>query len=234
MSSFDFYRFSWLTFDCYGTLINWDAGIVGTLQPILAAHGRNLAPAGILELYAAIERNEEKEYRPYRQIMEGVVAKMAARLAFAPSSAELRALPDALGDWDPFPDTVAGLRRLKQHFKLGIVSNTDDDLFARTARRLEVPFDAIVTAQQVRSYKPSLNNFQRALERMEAERKDVLHVAESLYHDIAPANQLGIASVWVNRSGARGASGNTGGAIAQPDLTVPDLKTLANMVEQAE
>ncbi len=225
----DFSQFSWLTFDCYGTLIDWNQGILSTLRPILSAHGRNLNDTGILELFAAIERVEEAgEYRPYRQVLEAVMSKIASRLVFSLSSQEVRALPDSLGDWPPFPDTVAALRRLKTRYKLAVISNTDDDLFARTAVHLEVPFDAVVTAQQARSYKPSLNNFRLALERLAVPADKVLHVAQSLYHDIAPANQLGIASVWVNRQRQPGASGGAA-SIAQADLEVADMASLAAM-----
>ena len=229
MSDFDFSPFSWLTFDCYGTLIDWDRGILSTLRPVLAAHGRNLSDAGILELFAAIERIEEAgEYRTYRQILEAVMTKIAARLVFRISSQEVRSLPDSLGDWAPFPDTVAALRQLKKRYKLAVISNTDDDLFARTAAHLEVPFDAVITAQQARSYKPSLNNFRVALDRLGSGQEQVLHVAQSLYHDVAPANELGIASVWVNRQGRPGASGGAAGT-AKPDLVVADMATLAAM-----
>ncbi len=225
----DFSRFSWLTFDCYGTLIDWDSGILSTVRPILAAHGRNLSDGGILELFAALERVEEAgEYRTYRQILEAVMMKMAARLAFRISSEEIRSLPESLRDWPPFPDTVPALRQLKQRFKLAVISNTDDELFERTAVHLEVPFDAVITAQQARSYKPSPNNFRLALERLAVPRELVLHVAQSLYHDIAPANELGIASVWVTRGRHLGASGGVSAA-AQPDLVVNDLKTLAQI-----
>jgi len=225
----DFSRFTWLTFDCYGTLIDWDSGILSTLRPILATHGRNLSDAGILELFAAIERDEEAgEYRTYRQILETVSTKMAARLSFRITTQEVRSLPDSLGDWPPFPDTVEALRKLKTRYKLAVISNTDDDLFARTATHLEVPFDAVITAQQARSYKPSLNNFRLALQRLGADPEQVLHVAQSLRHDIEPANELELKSVWVNRRGRPGASGGPAGS-AQPDLVVPDMATLASL-----
>ena len=228
MSDLDFARFSWLTFDCYGTLIDWDSGILSTLRPILATHGRNLSDAGILELFAAIKRVEEAgEYRTYRQVLEAVITKMAARMVFRINAGEVRSLPESLGEWPPFPDTVAALEKLKSRYKLAVISNTDDDLFARTATHLEVPFDAVITAQQARSYKPSLNNFRLALERLGVTREQVLHVAQSLYHDIAPVNELGIASVWVNRHGRAGASGGAAGA--KPDLIVPDMATLAGL-----
>jgi len=227
MPELDFSQFSWLTFDCYGTLIDWDRGILSTLRPILSAHGRNLSDGGILELFAAIERVEEAgEYRLYRHILQAVMNKIAARLDFSLTSQEVRSLPESLGDWAPFPDTVDALRRLKTRYKLAVISNTDDDLFARTAVHLQVPFDAVITAQQARSYKPSQNNFRLALERLAVDRKQVLHVAQSLYHDIAPANEMGIRTVWVNRHGKQGASGASAIA-ARPDLVVADMASLA-------
>ena len=119
------------------------------------------------------------------------------------------------------------MRALHSRYRLAIVSNVDDDLFAATALRLGVAFDWIVTAQQARSYKPASANFQLALERIGLPRERVLHVAQSLYHDIAPANALGLASVWVNRRHGRAGGGATPAATATPDLEVPDLQTLA-------
>ncbi len=233
MTTLDFSQFSWLTFDCYGTLIDWESGILGVLRPMLEAHGRTLAGDGILELYAALEQGEEaREYRPYRQILETVVQKLAARVGFSATSQEMRALPDSIRDWLPFPDTVTALRRLKTRYKLAIISNIDDELFAGTAPRLEVPFDAVITAGQARSYKPSLNNFRLALERIGELPARVLHVAQSLYHDIAPAKELGMSTVWVNRRAGKHGSGATSPALAQPDLVVTDLATLATMALQ--
>jgi 2-haloacid dehalogenase len=125
------------------------------------------------------------------------------------------------------------LRRLKQRYKLAVISNIDDDLFALTAQHLEVPFDHVITAQHCRSYKPSLNNFQKALARLDLPPERVLHVAESLFHDIAPARSLGLATVWVNRRQARAGAAATRMVNVRPDLEVPDLKTLADLVESS-
>lgn len=231
MTKLDFSQFAWLTFDCYGTLIDWESGLLSVLHPLLAAHGRALADEGILELYAALELGEEaREYRPYRQILETIVQKLAARVGFSATLPEMRALPDSIRDWQPFPDTVAALRKLKTRYKLAIISNIDDELFAGTALRLEVPFDAVITAQQARSYKPSLNNFRLALERIGEPPAGVLHVAQSLYHDVGPAKELGMTAVWVNRRVGRAGSGATPRVLAEPDLVVPDLATLAGIV----
>jgi len=129
----------------------------------------------------------------------------------------------------PFADTQPALKALERRFRLAIISNTDDDLFARTNQQLDVAFDWIVTAQQVKSYKPSLNNFRQALARIDLPTKQVLHVAQSLFHDHVPAKQLGLETVWVNRRRGKAGSGASPAADASPDLEVPDLATLVRM-----
>ncbi len=230
----DFRRFSVLTFDCYGTLIDWETGILAALNPVLAAHDRrNLSDREILELFAELEaRAESGPYKRYREVLEEVVRAMGERLRFRPTNREVCSLPESLKDWPPFSDTVAALRALKARYKLAVISNTDDDLFAATALRLEVPFDQVITAQQARSYKPALDNFKLARERIGEPGKKILHVAQSLYHDIAPAKSLGLATVWVNRRAGKQGSGATMPASAKPDLEVPDLKTLAELAKR--
>lgn len=231
----DFSGFDCCTFDCYGTLIDWETGILAALRPILHGHGRKLSDAGILELYAAIESElENGPYMTYRQILEGIVARMGARLVFTPTPEQIRSLPEALGTWQPFPDTVPALRKLKSRYKLAVISNTDDDLFAQTARHLQVPFDFVITAQQARSYKPSRNNFKLALERTGLPPGRILHIAQSRHHDVVPANELGITVVWVNRRANKPGGGATVPADgAQPDLVVNDLATLVAHIEAA-
>ena len=130
--------------------------------------------------------------------------------------------------WKPFSDTVEALEALKERYKLAIISNVDDGLFALTACHLEVEFDWIITAEQVGTYKPSKNNFEIALERMGIQKGKLLHAAESLFHDIAPATELGISTVWVHRRTEKEGFGATPPAGAKPDLEVPDLKTLVS------
>ncbi len=229
-ATLDFSAFRVLTFDCYGTLIDWESGILGALRPLLARHGATLSDAAVLAAYAELESAGERgPYRPYREVLSDVVRGLAQRLGFAATDAEAASLPESLGQWQPFPDTVPALRRLQRRYQLGIISNVDDDLFARTASALEVPFDYVITAQQARSYKPSPNNFQIAERRMGIPRSAWLHVAQSLFHDHVPARQLGLASVWVNRPRRVQGHGAVPPADAQPALTVPDLKTLADL-----
>ncbi len=224
----DFDRARVLTFDCYGTLIDWESGILACLRPLLEAHERILGDDHILELYAELEgRAESGEYVSYRRVLEGVVRDLGARLDFTPTPDQIRSLPESLPGWQPFPDSVPALRALRTRYQLAIISNVDDDLFAGTARLLEVPFDFIITAEQARSYKPSLNNFHLALGRIGLPRDKVLHVAASSRHDIAPARALGLPCVWINRRRGQHGFGANGPGIAHPDLELPDLASLA-------
>jgi 2-haloacid dehalogenase len=226
----DFTHFEVLSFDCYGTLIDWETGILGALRPLLAQHGKQVGDEQLLELYGELEEKiEAGPYQRYREVLRAVVHALGKRLGFEATAAEADSLPSSLGAWPPFPDTVAALGRLKSRYQLAIISNTDDDLFAVTAKRLAVPFDFVVTAQQVGSYKPAHGNFLRALGRMAKPKERQLHCAQSLYHDIAPTRALGIANVWVNRRHGKPGTGATHAANAVPDLEVPDLKTLADL-----
>ncbi len=226
----DFSKFHVFTFDCYGTLIDWESGILGVLRPLLEERGVHVDDAEILATYAELESAAESgPYRRYRDILSEVVRDFGKRHSFAATATEMASLPESVGTWQPFPDTVDALRRLQKRYQLGIISNVDDDLFADTAKLLKVHFDYVVTAQKARSYKPSLNNFVTAEKRMNVERGAWLHCAQSLFHDHVPARQLGLSSVWVNRPRRVHGHGAVPPAEAKPTLTVPDLKTLADL-----
>jgi 2-haloacid dehalogenase len=223
MLNFDAYQV--LTFDCYGTLIDWEHGLLEALRPVLLAHDLHLLDAEILALYAVLESQVEAGvYRPYRAVLGQVLESFGAKLGFVPTPEELASLAVSLPCWRPFPDTVAALWALKSRYKLAVISNIDEDLFAATAQQLQVPFDWVITAERVRSYKPSRQNFTYAIEYIGILPAQLLHVAQSLYHDIVPAKQLGLTTVWVNRYHLRPEA--TSQAQAQPDLEVPDLHTL--------
>jgi 2-haloacid dehalogenase len=229
----DFTRFQVLTFDCYGTLIDWEAGIFSALRPILAAHGKSLADDSLLEMYGELEAEAEQgEFRSYKDVLQSVVYGFGQRLGFSPTAAERRSLPDSLVNWQPFPDSVVALQKLKTRYKLAVVSNVDDDLFAASARRLEVAFDQVITAQQARCYKPGLGIFDLALERIAAAPDRILHVGQSIYHDVIPAQSLGMATVWVNRPSPRPNAGAVKVAAGKPDLEVSSLEALANRAVQ--
>jgi 2-haloacid dehalogenase len=227
----NFDSFEALTFDCYGTLIDWETGIWEALQPAFSGHHITIEKDKALELYGEFESEAERgEYHDYKTVLRRVLEGLGSRLGFAPTPAELQQFSGSVKDWPAFPDSAAALLALKKKYKLAIISNIDDDLIAFSAQRLQVQFDWIITAQQARSYKPSLNNFHLAFQRLGLPKEEILHVAQSLFHDIAPAKSLGLSTVWVNRRHAQGGFGATPPAEAQPDLEVPDLQTLVKKI----
>ncbi|MBL9137860.1 MAG: HAD-IA family hydrolase [Verrucomicrobiales bacterium] len=221
-------RFEVVSFDCYGTLIDWESGILGALRPILTRHGAAATDAHLLRLYSEIEPELQRgPFRSYRTILRETVVAFGSRLGFHPSQSERDALADSLPEWRPFPDTVPALRRLATRFRLGVLSNIDDDLFAATARRLQVEFEFIVTASAVGSYKPDPGHFIELLRRTGLPPARHLHAAESLFHDIAPANALGLISVWVRRSHDRQEFSASRRIPVVPAADVPDMAELA-------
>lgn len=229
MIQFD--QFEALSFDCYGTLIDWESGIIPVLRQLVNAHQINMSDQQLLELFAELEPEAQSgDYKPYRQILREVVENMGKRLEFTPTETELNSLAESIQNWQPFPDTVAALNALKQKYKLVIISNIDDDLFAQTNPHLQIEFDHIITAQQAKSYKPSPHNFEFALEKTGIPSDKLLHVAQSIFHDIVTAKNLGLTTVWVNRRQGQEGSGATKPANAEPDLEVPDLKTLVSLI----
>jgi 2-haloacid dehalogenase len=226
----DFTRFKVLTFDCYGTMIDWETGIFSALRPILARHEKKITDCEVLDLYSELEASAEQgEFRRYRDVLQSVVHGFGERLGFSPTNAELRSLPESLANWPPFPDTVEALRQLKRRCQLAVISNVDDDLFATTAPKLGVAFDQVITAQQAGCYKPCVGIFELAEDRIGVSREHWLHVGQSIYHDVIPAQSLGIATVWVNRPSPRPGAGAAKTAAAKPDLEIPDLRTLAEI-----
>jgi 2-haloacid dehalogenase len=228
----DFRQFDVITFDCYGTLIDWERGMLDALRPVRDRAGRSISDRELLEAYATLEsRHETGHYHRYRDVLREVMRELVQILEVPPRHVDLEALANSLPGWPPFPDTVESLRRLKQHKQLAIISNTDRDLFAGTAPNLQVPFDWVITAEDVGSYKPSHKNFEHALDTMGIAKERVLHAAQSRFHDIAPARALGIACVWVNRRHGKDGEGATAPSLAEPDFEVHDLKSLADLVE---
>jgi 2-haloacid dehalogenase len=223
--SLDLSQFAALTFDCYGTLIDWETGLLGALRPLLRSHGHEPNDEQILSIYGELEPKAQNPYQLYRRVLADVVRGFGKRLGFAVSDTESESLPESLKDWQPFPDTRAALEKLKSKHKLAIISNTDDDFFAASARHLQVKFDQVITAEQAKAYKPSLAPFHLALQRLALPAERVLHVGQSVYHDVVPAKSLSIATVLVHRRGF----GATRRIEGEPDLKVPDLKTLASL-----
>jgi len=228
----DFGAFDALTFDCYGTLIDWETGILAGLRAALASHGADTADDDLLESYANAEAAlEAGSYLRYREILARGGRAIASSLGTTLSDDEAATFGGSVGDWPAFPDSHDALVRLKTRFRLGVLTNCDDDLFAASNRRLDVAFDWIVTAQQVGSYKPDERNFAALFERLGADGVPpdrILHVAQSLFHDHVPAQRLGLRSIWIDRRHGRSGAGATPPADARPDATFGSMAAFAD------
>jgi 2-haloacid dehalogenase len=229
-----------ITFDCYGTLIDWENGMLSALRPLLSRpllpkDGRSISDSQILELYGEIEAQlEAGPYLPYRQVLAQAAREMGRRLGVEVSAEEGSAFAKSLTRWKPFIDTVPALQSLARRFRLAIISNIDDDLFAETRKELApVEIDFVVTAQQMQSYKPAHRNFEEAIRRSGLSKDQILHAGQSLYHDIGPANALGIQNVWVNRPSIRPGSGAARPGTATPTYEVHSLAELSALLSAA-
>jgi 2-haloacid dehalogenase len=198
---------------------------------VLDAHGVEAGDEDVLGRYARHEAEAEaRPYMRYRDVLAAGLRGVAGELGFEPSAAELDAFSGSVAAWPAFPDSAAALARLARRYRLGVITNCDDDLFAASNAKLAVEFDWIVTADQVGAYKPSERNFEVAFERLGLPRDRILHVAQSLFHDHVTAKRLGLATVWIDRRGGREGSGATPVAEAAPDATFPDMAAFAAAV----
>lgn len=211
-----------ITFDCYGTLIDWESGLRAAFVEAAARDGMTLDPATAARAYSTREPAVEAEaYRSYREVLEETARRAARALDWPLADEAARFLPESVAAWPPFPDTNAALERLAAAgYGLGILSNVDDDLLAGTLRHLSVPFEILITAEQVRSYKPGRAHFDLARQQIGDRRW--LHAAQSYFHDVAPARALGVPIAWINRRGERPAGE------ARPDYAFPTLTELAD------
>jgi 2-haloalkanoic acid dehalogenase type II len=224
----DYGAFDALTFDCYGTLIDWETGLVAAFADAL---GPGHDADDLLERYARHEVEAETgPYLRYRSVLAHGLRGVARELGLTVTDEAVERFGASVADWPPFPDSSDALRRLATRFRLGVLTNCDDDLFAASNARLGVAFDWIVTAQQIGAYKPAEANFRARLERVGANGVSpdrVLHVAQSLYHDHVPAQRLGLHTVWIDRRHDRPGAGATPVADVTPDATFPSMASLA-------
>ena len=223
MMSIDAGRTLALTFDCYGTLIDWQAGITAALAPIFPT----VAPKDIIKSFSQLEREiEAGPWASYRNVCADVVRRMAVQFGQTLKPGQERILAASIKDWPAFPDTQEALRKLHTRYKLAVVSNIDRDVFTQgTLPRLGLHFDQVITTDDVRSYKPAPAHFHEASRRLKIPFDQILHVAESRFHDIEPANALGLRCVLVERQ--KSGPSASGAGKGKPDLTVRSLAELA-------
>jgi 2-haloacid dehalogenase len=182
----------------------------------------------LLQAYASFEAEAELgPFRFYRQILRQVLESFGERFGFIPTDDQLDTFAGSVESWPPFEDSSDALRHLQTRYKLGVLSNIDDDLFAASAERLDVEFHYVFTAQQIGCYKPSVKNFQYAIAQIGIPGERILHVAQSLYHDIVPAQKVGLTTVWINRRHGQTGSGATPMAEATPDFEFSDMRSFA-------
>jgi 2-haloacid dehalogenase len=223
----DVERFEVLTFDCYGTLIDWETGLATALRAVLP--GLDAGDDALLERYAVYEaRAELPPYRPYRQVLAESVRALADERGLPVGDGDVATFSESVRDWPAFSDSAEALDRLRRRFRLGVITNCDEDLFAASRERLGVDFDWVVTAERARSYKPDSRPFELAFEVIDLPRERILHVAQSLFHDHVPAKRLGLTTVWIDRRHDRPGAGATPEATASPDLTFPSMRAFAD------
>lgn len=234
MPALDLTRFKALAFDCYGTLIDWEAGIVRSLKPWATRHGLALDDDALLGAFADVESaiQAASPDKIYSDVLYDVLLALARANGLPAQDDEAREFAGSVRDWPAFADSADALHYLEQHYALIILSNVDRASFAHSNAKLGVEFDLIVTAEDVGSYKPNPAHFERAFAALAAQgiiRAEILHVAQSLFHDIAPANRLALPCVWVDRRHDQPGSGATPLTEATPDLRVTSLAELARL-----
>jgi 2-haloacid dehalogenase len=212
----------WVTFDCYGTLIDWNGGILHELERLFGVRDARR----LLERYHALEPGVQAEaYRSYREVLTITLERLAEEESLAIPEGEADALAKSLPRWEPFPEVAVALEELRRRsWRLAILSNTDRDLIAASRERIGVPFDRTIVAEDVGSYKPSHGHWEEFLVRTGADRERYVHVAASLFHDIAPANELGLRCVWINRLGEQAVE-------PKPTRELPDLGGLPDTLD---
>jgi 2-haloacid dehalogenase len=226
----DFAAYDVLTFDCYGTLIDWETGLLAALREALPG-SVDVGDDALLETYARHEAEAERPpYRSYRAVLAAGVRGVADDLRLDVGDDAVARFAESVLEWPAFPDSAEALGRLHERFRLGVITNCDADLFAASSERLGTDFDWVITADAARAYKPALTAFELAFTTIPVSRERILHVAQSLFHDHVPAKQLGLTTVWIDRRHDRPGSGATPPARATPDATFPSMQAFADAV----
>ena len=228
-------QFAALTFDCYGTLIDWESGMLAALRPTFAKRRPDLADEALLEAHGRLEHEIEAAHPKmlYSEILRRTYLALATECGIVPDEAEAARYASSIRDWPAFPDTAAALQYLKRHYKLVILSNVDRISFQGSLPKLGVEFDAVLTAEEIGSYKPDRRNFHYMIDKLAqlgVGKDKILHTAQSLFHDHVPAKEIGLATAWINRR-----HGKTGPGATRPTAPVtPDFvaNSMAEFVAQ--
>ncbi|MFZ5792540.1 MAG: haloacid dehalogenase type II [Pseudomonadota bacterium] len=228
--------FDALTFDCYGTLIDWENGILAALGPWRRRAKIAADDEALLALFGEIESRLEAEHPAmlYSDLLAAVLTEMGTRMGAAATQAEAKAFGQSVKDWPAFPDSAAALAYLRRHYKLAILSNVDRASFAHSRKKLGVDFDLVVTAEDVGSYKPALKHFEVGLAQLAAmgiPKAKVLHTAQSLFHDHVPAKKMGLVTFWIDRRAGKSGGGatKTPAEAVKPDWQAPSLAAMVEM-----
>jgi len=220
-------RFSLITFDCYGTLIDWESGMKNALRNLTKRRNISFDIESLPERYIEIELEIEKEgYRKYKEVLGLGVRRLFEEKGIMLSSEEEKIFADSINTWPPFNETTEVLRKIKEKYKLAILSNIDEDLIKHSIKLIGVEFDGVITAEQVKSYKPSHGHWKRMMDVFKIPKENVLHVAASYVHDIVPAKELGFRVAWINRKNET-PKGNI-----KPDYKFRDLRPLIRLLEK--
>jgi 2-haloacid dehalogenase len=191
-----------ISFDCYGTLVDWEKGIISSLRPIFEKYEVDITDEEILEIYSIIESRLEKNYIPYKEILKKIVIKFSDYFDFDLERGEENALLNNWANFELFEDVNETLKEIKKRgYKIAIISNVDNDLFELTKKKFEFEIDYIITSEMVKDYKPSKIVFEYALKVFNSNKDEILHTAQSYYHDIIPAKELGIKTAHIKRRG---------------------------------
>jgi 2-haloalkanoic acid dehalogenase type II len=224
-------NFRAFSFDCYGTLIDWESGLEASLRPLLVARPE-LSLDDALAAFAELEARQQASTpaMPYPDILAQVYDQLAAQWGLAAALGQAERFGQSIGNWPAFEDSAESLREIKEHGKIFILSNVDRASFDLSNPKLGVTFDGVFTAEDIGTYKPTLRNFEYLLARVAEHgiaKRELLHVAQSLFHDHAPANRLGITSAWIDRRGRPGGATSAASASIHPDFRFPSLAKLA-------
>ncbi len=218
-------KFAWVTFDCYGTLIDWDAGVKSFLSELLIRKGVSADIESLHQRWEAVQFELiQREYRPYKEILRLSLEATLREFGIPYEPEDGDAFAASMPTWKPFPDVPKALRELKRHARIAIISNTDNDILRESVKLMGVDFDALVTAEDAKVYKPSPRIFEFALQRLNELPERILHVAFGFKYDLAPAKQVGMKTCWLNRSGEPKPEG------VEPDFVVSTMEEVVRLV----